>query len=93
MHTAEIEDECNLYRTENIISRESCPLQWWRDNRSKYSTIAKIAQRYLAGTATQAPRERVFRRLGDVSTTFRAKLFASHIEELAFSRENMKFAD
>ena len=66
----------------------SNPLNWWRDNESKYPTLAKLAVTFLAVPATSAPSERIWSRAARVLTAKRASLKSEVTSRIMFIREN-----
>ncbi|KAL3761407.1 hypothetical protein ACHAWU_007366 [Discostella pseudostelligera] len=64
------------------------PLDWWRDNSTKYPNLALLALEYLAIPATSAPSERVFSRAGRLLTMKRALLSPDIAERMMFIKDN-----
>ena len=79
-----------VYTKEEPISVASCPLQWWRENSSKYPYLAKLAKFMLSVPATSVASERVFSTAGDVVTATRSALSPDLVDQLIFLKKNLK---
>ena len=66
------------------------PLQWWREQSSRYPTLNQLALRYLCIPATSVPSERVFSIAGHVANEKRACLLPETVNMMAFLAENLK---
>ncbi len=84
-----IEMEIDLYRREASIPLSCCPLNWWRENRSKYPLLSPLAKAYLSIPATSVPSERVFSTAGDIVTAQRSQLLPEIVDMLIFLKKNM----
>lgn len=73
-----------------VISVDSNPLKWWKDNENQYPNLSKLAKRYLAVQATSVASERVFSTAGDIVTSQRAALSTENVDILIFLKKNMK---
>ncbi len=51
---------------EEVISRKSDPLKWWKTREVIYPTLALFPKKYLCVTATSVPSERVFSKGGTI---------------------------
>ena len=57
--------EFENYRAEPEMSKdEEDILQWWRERRTKYPNLARLARKYLCVPATSTQAERVYSALG-----------------------------
>ena len=57
--------EFENYRAEPEMSKdEEDILQWWRERRTKYLNLARLARKYLCVPATSTQAERVYSALG-----------------------------
>ena len=65
------------------------PLQWWKDNSSKYPTLVQLAKQYLAIPATSVPSERAFSAAGHIANERRSCLLPDSITMLVFLAENL----
>ena len=66
------------------------PLEWWKSNESKFSTIAKLARKFLAIPATSAPSERIWSIAKNVLTTERACLKENVAAAYLYIQENIE---
>lgn len=83
-----INGELSTFLTEPLIQRQDDPAAWWNNNASRYPTIAKVAQRYLAPSLSSVPSERLFSVAGDIITEQRTRLNAENAEKLIFLKYN-----
>ena len=60
------------------------PLDWWRDERKQFPELAKVARLVLAVSASSAPTERVFSKLGRVCAKERAHMKPQMADALTF---------
>ncbi|XP_050561099.1 zinc finger BED domain-containing protein 4 [Spodoptera frugiperda] len=58
--------EVQRYYDDKIINRNECPLKWWREHKSGYPTLYKIAATKLNAMASSVPCERVFSAAGNI---------------------------
>ena len=65
-------------------------LQWWREHKSEFPLLAKIARRYLAIPASSAPSERIFSKLGIIWEKRRANLKPETANAIVFLHEFRK---
>lgn len=72
------------------ISRNECPLSWWKRNRHQFPMLSKVAQFYLGIPATQTPSERLFSTSSNIVTSKRANLLPEHVNQLCFLQGNSK---
>ena len=63
------------------------PIVWWKENSSRFKTLAKLARKYLCIPATSVPSERLFSTAGCVVTARRACLDPDNI--LCFLKSNL----
>ena len=49
-----------MYMNEPNVPEDSNPLNWWRDNYSKYPSVAVVARAFWGIPATSVASERVF---------------------------------
>ena len=67
------------------------PLEWWKRNQKKISTLAGLARMYLAIQATSAPTERVFSVASRVISKFRTSLDPEMAGMLFYVAENFEW--
>ena len=65
------------------------PLQWWKENKSRFPLLSQLAARYLAIPATSVPCERVFSAAGHIVSEKRACLLPENVNMLVFLAENL----
>ncbi len=64
------------------------PLDWWKQNASRYPNVAKVARAVLCIPATSAPSERVFSTAGKTISQERCRMLPDHAEDLVFLHDN-----
>ena len=55
--TSALDDDVKTYLKDMAIGRNGCPLTWWRQNKCRFSCLAKLAQSLLAIPATSVSSE------------------------------------
>jgi len=84
-------NELLLYvKTAERVSKDACPLTFWKANEVKYPILAKMAKRFLAIPASSGGIERRFSIAGSISRARRASTKAESIENVILIRENQK---
>ncbi|EGZ17775.1 hypothetical protein PHYSODRAFT_500421 [Phytophthora sojae] len=63
-------------------------LSWWKQNHSKFPTIAVLARKWLGCIATSVPLERAFSTAGNTVTKRRCSLKASTVRDIVFMAQN-----
>ena len=81
--------ETRQYFGEQLISRESEPLNWWLEHKKNYPKLSKLAQKYLCVTATSVPSERLFSKAGELVSHKRSHLKPKNVNMLLFLNENI----
>ncbi|XP_033874243.2 zinc finger BED domain-containing protein 4-like [Acipenser ruthenus] len=82
--------EVQDYLTQATVADDSEPLTFWKENRHRYPTLAKLACKYLAIPASSAPVERLFNIAGKLFRPERCNLTDSKFEQLMMIRCNSK---
>ncbi|CAF4027150.1 unnamed protein product [Rotaria sordida] len=77
-----IEDNTKIDKDMNILI-------YWKNNKSSYPTLAKIAKRILSIPATNTSVERLFSDSGNTITNRRTRLQTSKVNQLLFIRRNL----
>jgi hypothetical protein len=85
----EKEKEFDAYIKEPV--RISDPLQWWKDNQSRFPTVARLARQYLSIPATEVSSERVFSIAGLTLTHLRSRLDSNVVDATIFINKNYQF--
>ena len=84
--------EFENYRAEPEMSKdEDDILQWWRERRTKYPNLARLARKYLCVPATSTQAERVYSALGWLLNKRRLCLTGSHVNNLMFLKDNIRY--
>ena len=84
-----VQDEVENYFKQEQSPRDTPPLDWWKVNGHRFPSLARLARKYLAITATSTPAERVFSVAGLVVSHLRASLSPEHVDMLVFLNKNM----
>lgn len=85
-----IDDEIESYLRESVIDRKSGkPLEWWKENSTRYKTLSKMARRYLCAPPSSVPSERVFSTVGEIYDDKRSSLHGDNAEKLCFLHYNL----
>ena len=79
------------YFEEKPIAKEERPLDWWKANKNRYPTLARLAKSYLCIPGTSTPSERLFSAAGNIASKRRASLSQEHVDMLTFLHCNAKF--
>ncbi|MGH0147837.1 UNVERIFIED_CONTAM: hypothetical protein FKN15_073738 [Acipenser sinensis] len=74
--------EVQDYLTQATVTDDSEPLTFWKDNRHRYSTLDKLACKYLAIPASSAPVDRLFSIAGKIFRPERCNLTDSKFDQL-----------
>lgn len=85
-----VKDEIHLYKMVKVISVDSNPLKWWKDNENQCPNLSKLAKHYLAVQATSVASESVFSTAGDIVTSQRAAPSTENVDIIIFLKKNMK---
>jgi len=83
--------EYEAYLIEPPIQLHEDPLVWWRTNRDRFPTIARLARKYLAIPATSVTCERIFSDAGNIITKKRSRLTADIAVAMIFLHENAHY--
>ncbi|KAI7793193.1 putative zinc finger BED domain-containing protein 1-like [Triplophysa rosa] len=83
-----VRNELLVYFGEKPIPKDKNPLQWWKENETKFPALAVVAKSYLAAPATSTPSERLFSAAGTIVSKKRASLTKEHVDMLTFLHSN-----
>ena len=86
---SELASEVDRYGITPTLERCKDPLSFWREEKSVYPTIAKVARRYLSCPASSVYSERLFSEAGNVFEEHRARLLPRNGEQLLFLHHNL----
>ena len=81
--------ELSRYKAESQSPLEHCPLQWWRDHRTIYPLLCRIARKYLCLPGTSVPSESLFSISGIVVNEKRAALDPNCVDQIVFLHDNL----
>lgn len=73
---------------EPVLGIREDPLVWWRANKHRYPTLARLARRFLCLQSTSVASECVFSTAGNILTARRARLHPYNLESLVLIHEN-----
>jgi len=82
-----------LTATQAIMKPTFDPLNWWRDNLSRFPSVGAVARKWLSVPATSTPSERVFSICGIVDSAKRSSLAGRSIEDQVFIHNNKELID
>jgi len=85
--------EVQSYLEEDVMPFDEDPLLYWKRNKEKLPTLAKLAKEYLGLTATSAPAERLFSIAGNFYTAKRNLLGPNTFRSLVFIKCNEDLYD
>ena len=82
-------DEVECYLGEPLLDYKSGnPFKWWGENNARFPILAQLAKRFLSGTATSVPSERLFSQAGIVYEEHRNRMLPQNAETLLFIKGN-----
>ncbi|XP_076301910.1 E3 SUMO-protein ligase ZBED1-like [Lasioglossum baleicum] len=61
-----LQHQIETYLTEKLIAQESCILEWWRQNSTRFPELAVVARNLFGIPASQAYSERLFSLAGNI---------------------------
>jgi len=82
--------EMDMFFSLPRVPRDMDPLQWWKDNKTIFPIMAKVARKYLAPPPSSVDSERLFSTAGDIISDCRNRLPPEKAEQLIFLKINMK---
>ena len=78
------EKELERYLLEKKLKSDGDPLLWWKQHKSLYPNLARLARKYLSVQGTATPSERVMSRLGVVLTKRRLAMKGELFSKIMF---------
>jgi hypothetical protein len=84
------QSELNLYKGQPLLDIGEDVLVYWDERKCVFPKLYIIARRYLIIPSTSAASERIFSLAGNIISSKRTKLSASHINMLIFLNKNNK---
>ena len=85
------EEQISQYFAEKPASRDSYPLNWWKQNEFRYQCLAKLARSILCVPATSTASERLFSIAGLTVTKLRSCLKPENVDALLFLNKNSEY--
>ena len=88
MHKAAFEEQYyKIQRTK--IKKKGSKLSWWKENQSKYPSLATIARCFLAQPAKREPKKQLFSGAGIIYDPLRNRLSGQVAENLLLLKYNL----
>nr|XP_002125943.3 zinc finger BED domain-containing protein 4-like [Ciona intestinalis] len=88
--STDVQTEINKYLSEPLIDRSTGhPLDWWKNNETRFVILAKLARKYLNPPPSSVPSERDFSTIGNIYEDKRSRLTGEHAEQLCFLYYNL----
>ena len=82
-------DEVECFLSEPLVDyKVGTPFKWWAENKARFPVLAQIARRFLSGTATSMPSERLFSQAGLIYEEHRNRIIPENAEMLLFIKGN-----
>jgi hypothetical protein len=85
-----LDRECNKYLECPCIRSSEDPLEWWKDNETKYPHLAGLAKKYLSIPASTAPSERAFSIASKILDKGRYRMKPERLCKLIFMKHNIR---
>ena len=82
-------DEFEQFLSEPLVDyKAGSPFKWWHENKARFPILAQVARRFLSGTATSVPSERLFSQAGILYEEHRNRILPKNVETLLFIKGN-----
>ena len=82
-------DEVEWFLSEPLVDyKVGTPFKWWAENKARFPVLAQIARRFLSGTATFVPSERLFSQAGLIYEELQNRIIPENSEMLIFIKGN-----
>lgn len=75
------------------VRKRGNPLEWWKDNCSRFKGLSGQARRYLSCPSPSVPSERMFCSIGSIYEERRSSLKGDNAEKLWFLHYNLSLFD
>lgn len=82
--------EVERYIEDDLINRNSDPLEWWRMHRFNYPHLSEVVRDTFCSLATSVPCSRLFTKTGMIVMDRRSKLSSGKVKQLVFLNANDK---
>lgn len=79
--------QVQTYLSEQTRPRKSNPLHYWKDNVSRFPSLAAVATKFLCAPCTSVDSERLFSAVSNVLDVKRNRLSADRVEMLIFFKK------
>lgn len=76
--------ELKQYLKQPLVERHENPLEYWSSMKFMYSSMYKLAIRYISIIGTSVPSERLFSQAGIIKTDSRSRLSGENLNKLLF---------
>ena len=83
-----MDDQIGSLFREARLSRQQCPLEWWKTNSARYSLLVPLALKYLCIPGSSTPSERTFSVAGLTLNKLRSALSPEHVDMLVVLHAN-----
>ncbi len=77
-----LNSQLRQYLSEAISDINIDPLQWWKENYTRFPLLALMSRDYLAIQASSVPSEQTFSEVGQIVTAKRNRLSDTNIQML-----------
>lgn len=81
--------ELDKYLNEEYVSRQTDPLEWWKERKNLYPRVYSYVLKRLCIMATSVPCERIFSATGQIINERRTLLKPEKVSSLVFLHSNM----
>ena len=72
------------YLEQGNISRKECPLRWWANNGTTFSSLCHFVKKYMSILATSVPSECIFSKAGEMISLKRNRLKSKNVDMIVF---------
>ncbi len=86
-----IDAEITQFYSEKCVSRDTDPVEWWRENQKRFPLISKVAKYTLCIPATSTASERLFSTAGLTVSKLRSCLKPENVDALTFLHANYRY--
>ena len=86
-----IEAELTQYNMDKPVPRDTNPMDWWRENNTRFPKLAQIAKFVLCIPATSTPSEQLFSTAGLTVSKLRSCLKPENVDALIFLNANYHY--
>ncbi|XP_057184493.1 zinc finger BED domain-containing protein 4-like [Triplophysa rosa] len=87
--TSSTAQQLDCYLSDVPIPRSNNPLEYWRNNQSRFPDLAQMARRYLSAPSTSTDSERLFSAASHIIDEKRNRLSCEKAEKLLFIKKNL----